>query len=109
MRFSQRQSGASILKGASSACLIAAALFISTTSAQQTSEAAQERSRLIGLHREAVASLQDVARAGASADQARRALLDASRNFEALGAGSNLDPTLRSELRRGAADLKTLA
>src|SRR5262245_55035275 len=109
MRFFHRQSGASFPSGVSSACLIAAALLIATTSAQQTSDAAQERSRLIGLHRDAVASLQQAAREGAAADEVRRALLDASRNFEALADGPSLDLSLRGELRRAAPDLKALA
>jgi len=92
---------------------------------QQTSADAQERRRLLGLHHNAVDQLQQAARAGAPAGDVRRALLDASRNLAALGAGpddepaqarppsgvasAGLDAPLRRDLRRAASDLATLA
>jgi enediyne biosynthesis protein E4 len=92
------------------------------TAAHQESAGGQERSRLLELHRNAVAQLQQAARPGAPADQVRRALLDASRSLEALGAEpdpgaahpataarTRLDPSLRSGLRRAANQLTALA
>jgi len=80
---------------------------------------AQERVRLLKLQGEAVAQLQQAARNGAPADQIRRALLEASRSLDALGAepdpapptsdGTRLAPALRGELRRAASELTTLA
>src|SRR5438876_12098149 len=59
--------------------------------AQQVRADAQERSRLLELHRDAANQLQRAARVGASADEVRRALLDASRSLDALGAGPDPD------------------
>src|SRR5262245_32323575 len=83
--------------------------WLSTTAAQQTRTAAQERTRLLELQRDAVTQLQQAMRGGAAPDQVRRVLLDAGRDLEALGAGARLDPPLGSELRRAASDLKALA
>jgi hypothetical protein len=69
---------------------------------------AQERGRLLDLQRAAEAQLQQARREGATADQIKKALLDASRSVGALGEAS-LDPALREELRRAAADLTALA
>jgi hypothetical protein len=93
--------------------------------AEQTRTQAQERSRLLELHRDAVSQLRQAAGAGAPADQVRRALLSASRDLDALGAASDpdtaqaappprpahasLDASLRRELRRAASDLAALA
>src|SRR5262245_40841122 len=85
---------------------------IPATSAQQAPPPdAQERTRLLELQRTTVARLQLAARADATTDQVRRALVDASRNLEILGAPANarLDAPLRSEVRRAASDLAALA
>src|SRR6267142_53029 len=78
---------------------------------------AQDRTRLLELQRAAVAQLQQARRDGAPADQVRRALVDASRSLEALGAEPEsstaagtpaktaLAPSLRVELRRAASAL----
>ena len=69
---------------------------------------AQERSRLLELQRTAGAQLQQARRDGATADQIKKALLDASSSLTALGE-TNLDPALREELKRAASELATLA
>ena len=69
---------------------------------------AQERGRLLELQRTAGTQLQDARREGASADQIKKALLDASRSLGAL-ADANFDPALTEELKRAASDLTTLA
>ena len=105
-----------------SASLGAIGAFMPTTAAQQARTEAQERTRLLELRRNAITQLQQAARPGAPADQIRRALLDASRSLEALGAGpdsdtarattpagTGLDPSLRRELRRAASELAALA
>src|SRR4029079_17693394 len=84
--------------------------------------AAQERARLLELQRAEVGHLRQAAREGAPADEVRRALSDASRDLDALGAepaalppegGSRMNPLLpaplRSDLRRASADLTALA
>ena len=93
-----------------------------TTAAQQARTEAQERTRLLELQRDAVTQLQQAARPGAPADQVRRALLDASRSLDALGAGPDpgTAPQQRRhgrvstrrcerELRRAASELTALA
>ena len=105
-----------------SASLGAIGAFMPTSAAQQARADTQARDRLLKLQRDAVTQLQQAARRGAPLDQVRRALLDASRSLEALGAGSDpdtahtpapartrLDPSLRSELRRAASELTALA
>jgi hypothetical protein len=105
-----------------SASLGAIGAFMPITAAQPARTEAQERTRLLELQRDAVTRLQQAARPGAPADQVRRALRDASRSLEALGAGpdsdtanpttparTRLDPLLRSELRRAASELTALA
>src|SRR5439155_3556697 len=108
-----------------SASLGAIGAFMPTSAAQQARADTQENTRLLKLQRDAVTQLQQAARRGAPLDQVRRALLDASRSLEALGAGSDpdtahtpapavpartrLDPSLRSELRRAASELTALA
>jgi enediyne biosynthesis protein E4 len=67
--------------------------------------AAQERARLLELHRVAVNQLRQAARAGAPADEVRRALDEARRSLDALGA--RLDP-FKADLQRAAADLGAL-
>ena len=92
-----------------SASLGAIGAFMPTPAAQQAAADAQERTRLLALQRDAVTQLQQAARAGAPADQVRRALLDASRSLDALSAGPDpdaapattparprLDPSLRA-------------
>jgi enediyne biosynthesis protein E4 len=92
------------------------------TAAQQGRADAQERTRLLELQRNAVTRLQEAARPGAPADQVRRALRDASRSLDALGAGpdsdtanattparTRLDQSLRRELRRAASTLRAFA
>src|SRR5829696_5048122 len=83
--------------------------------------AARERARLLELQRASVGYLRAAARSGAPVDEVRRALRDASRSLDALGAepdrpgaaGSTLPPTLpallRTDLRRAAAELTALA
>lgn len=105
-----------------SATLGAIGAFIPITAAQPAPPEAQERTRLRQLQRDAVVQLQQAALPGAPADQVRRALLEASRKLEALGAGpdsdtarattptgTGLDPSLRRELRRAASELTALA
>jgi enediyne biosynthesis protein E4 len=92
-----------------SASLGAIGAFMPTTAAQQARADAQERTRLLELHRDAVSQVQQAARVGTPADQVRRALLDASRSLDGLSAGPRLDASLRRELRRAASDLKALA
>ena len=90
--------------------------------AQPAETVAQERARLLELQRDAVTRLQQAARPGATADEVRRALLDASRSLDGLSAGpdsntanattpatSRLEPSLRRELRRAASELNALA
>jgi hypothetical protein len=74
-----------------------------------------ERQRLLRLQREGVELLTRAGRAGVPAEEARRALEDAARRLEALGAEPGagaqaveappLAPDLRAELRRTAAEL----
>src|SRR5436190_2125327 len=105
------------------AALGAVAAMMPTTAAQPGRADAQERRRLLEIQREAVSQVQQAARAGASTDEVRRALLEAGRTLEAL-AGPDpdappiaapadpsktfLDPSLRRELRRAASELATL-
>jgi hypothetical protein len=104
------------------ACLGAIGASIPPTHAQQAPAEVQERTRLLERRRDAVTRLQEAARPGAPADQVRRALLDASRNLDALAGGpdpdttpattpasTRLDPSLRGELRRAASELTALA
>ena len=76
----------------------------------------QARVRLVELHRAAVAQLE-AARGGATVDEVARALRDASRSLDALGAepdppSTRQPPILaaqaRADLRRAATDLRTL-
>jgi enediyne biosynthesis protein E4 len=104
------------------ASLSAIAAFTPTAAHQERPDA-QERSRLLELHRDAVAQLQQAARAEAPADEVRQALLGASRKLESLGAGpdpdtaspptpsarAGLDAALRRELRRAASELAAFA
>jgi len=108
------------------AMLGALAVVLAGASNQQTTPAApaaaQERARLLELQRAAVGHLRQAAREGAPADEVRRAIADAGRDLDALGAepaavppegGSHLNPLLpaplRSDLRRASADLTALA
>jgi len=104
------------------ASLGAIAASIPAPAAQQAPAEAQERTRLLERRRDAVTRLQEAARPGAPADQVRGALLDASRNLDALAGGpdpdttpattpasTRLDPSLRGELRRAASELTVLA
>src|SRR5262245_30535666 len=88
--------------------LLAIGAFVSIA-AQQPGSDAQERTRLLSLHRDTVAQLQQATREGATTDQIRSALRDANRNLEALGGGAVLDAPIRAELRRAASDLNALA
>ncbi len=91
-------------------------VFVPAPAARQQVDA-QEHARLLELHRTAVAQLQGATRQGATPDQIRQALLDASRSLQSLGAEpdpakpatSPLVPALRADLRRSAADLSTLS
>ena len=69
---------------------------------------AQERDRLLDRQRAAGTQLQQARREGATADEIKKALLDASRSVEALGE-ANFDRALREELRRAASELAVLA
>ena len=71
-----------------SASLGAMAAFIPTAAAQQARTEAQDRTRLLDLQRQTVTQLQQAARAGAPADQVRRALLEASRGPFATSSSS---------------------
>jgi hypothetical protein len=80
-----------------------------------------DRTRLLGLHREAVSLLNLAARADVPLEEVRRALLDAGQRLEAIGAEPDaraasevrgkpgLDPALRVELRRAARELAAIA
>src|SRR4051812_9629360 len=92
-----------------SASVGAASVLTPTTAAHQAQTDAQERTRLLKLQRDAVTELQQAARPDAPADQVRRALLDASRTIERLSAGTGLDSSVRSDLRRAASELKAFA
>ena len=98
-----------------SASLGAIAAFTPTTAArqaatQQTLVDAQERTRLLQVQRDALSQLQQAARPEATADRVRRALQGASRSLDTLGAATTiLDPSLRSDLRRAAGELTSLA
>jgi hypothetical protein len=82
---------------------------------------AQERTRLLELHRTASARLQQAVRDGTPADQIRLALRDASQSLQSLtvepspaatstaSAKPALPPALRDELRRAASELSALA
>ncbi len=91
-----------------SAVLAIAAAAALLGAAQQQSDTA-ERSRLLDLQRAAVVQLRQAARDGATQDQVRPALSDASRSLEALAADKTvLDPALRDELRRAASAIAAL-
>lgn len=109
-----------------SVALAALVAFVPANGATQQKPAtvrpdAQERTRLLELQRAAVARLQEATRDGTPADRVRRALLEASRSLEALGAErdpgtapetpakTRLAPALRGELRRAASELSALA
>jgi len=92
------------------------------TQAPRTAPAeVDDRARLLTLQREAANLLKRAAQSDAPIDDKRRALLDAARRLEALGAEPSprassgatqappLTPALRAELRRAADELGTLA
>src|SRR6476660_1633486 len=60
-------------------------VFVPVPAAIQQSDA-QERTKLLELQRTAVSQLQAATREGATVDQIRQALLDASRSLQSLGA-----------------------
>jgi enediyne biosynthesis protein E4 len=83
--------------------------FLPAPAAQQGRDGA-ERARLLQVQRDAVRQLQQAARPEATADQVGRALLDAGRSLDALGAATTiLDPSLRNDLRRAASELTSVA
>ena len=94
--------------------------FMAPTAAMQqaasTAPDTQERARLLELQRTAVAQVQRAAREGATADEIRAALREATRSLAAFGAEpasqtatAGLDASMRGELRRAASDLTSLA
>jgi hypothetical protein len=85
------------------------AFIMPTTAAQQAGADAQERTRLLQLQRDTVTQLQQAARPDLPADQVRRAVLNASRGLEGLSRGPSFEASLRSDLRRAASDLASLA
>jgi enediyne biosynthesis protein E4 len=99
-------------------CAVSAAM--TQTPPAATAQVA-DRTRLLGLHREAVILLMQAARADAPADKVRRALLDAGQRLDALGAepdprvkpeGANsplLARDLRTDLRRAAREIAAFA
>jgi hypothetical protein len=93
------------------AALGALVALMPAAAAQQARTDARESARLLQLARDAAAALQQAARVDAPADQVRRALLETARHLQALEAGTatRLDPSLRAELRRAAADVTALA
>src|SRR4051812_44768155 len=104
------------------ALLGAIGAFLPAAAAPQPRTDAQDRSRLLELQRQAVTQLQQAARPRKPVEQVRRALLEASRNLDALGAApapgaapattpstTRFDPSLRDELRRAAATVRALA
>jgi hypothetical protein len=99
---------------------------------ERASAANTDPARLLELQREAVTFLQQASRSDTPTDELRQAALEAARRFEALGAESEsgvvppsgstrdqspgtsamkrrLDPALRAELRRAAAELAAFA
>jgi hypothetical protein len=96
-----------------------------TQSQVRSPAAIPDRTRLLGLQREAVSLLKQAARADAPNDDARRAVLEAGHRLEALGAEPDpepdrgaasdaatkplIDPSLRADLRRAAAELAAFA
>src|SRR4051794_194107 len=76
---------------------------------------AQQRARLLELQRAAVAQLQRATRDGAPAADVRRALRDAGRSLQLLGAEPDapakavLSSSLQGEVRRAASELTALA
>jgi hypothetical protein len=95
---------------------------LACTAVAVTSQApsAPDRARLLSLHGEAVTLLKEAARADAPSDRVRRALADAGRRLEALGADPDasappdaasprLAPEVRTELRRAARELAAAA
>ena len=91
-----------------SASLGAITASMPTGAAQQARTEAQDRTRLLQLRRDAVAQLQQATRPGASEDQVRRALLDASRTVQQLGQSAHFDTSLRADLARAASALAAL-
>jgi hypothetical protein len=86
-------------------CAIGAA----TTRAPATAPAeAAERARLMGLQRDALGLLKQVARAGEPVDDIRRALRAAGERLAALDVEA-VGPELRVELRRAASELAEAA
>lgn len=88
--------------------LAAAAALCGLSEAQKPAE----RARLLELQRAAVTHIDEASRAGVSAEQIRRSLAEASQSLEALAADpaadstTRVDTSLRTELRRAAAELK---
>jgi enediyne biosynthesis protein E4 len=103
-------------------CVVTAALLLAVCTAdsaltqapKHAAAAAAERTRLLGLQREAVVLLKRVAQPGISSDQVNRALAEAGKAVAAMGGSpepgpSMLGDALRGELRRAAASLTALA
>jgi len=96
--------------------IIAAAVALSAGPAAMrqtpaTAQDAQERQRLLELHRTTVARLREATREGASGEQVRRALADARRGLEALAdaRGAAIPDALRKDLRAAGSKLADLA
>jgi enediyne biosynthesis protein E4 len=102
------RSGLFLVAASLAFCALGAAL-------ASTTQAPADRTRLLGLHREAVSLLKQASRPDVSSDDLRRALLDAGQRLEALGAepsertATEFAPELRTELRRAARDLAAFA
>jgi enediyne biosynthesis protein E4 len=91
------------------ASLGAVGALVPAPAAQQGRAEAQAPARLLQLQRDAVAQARLAARAGATEDQVRRALLDASRTVQQLSGSTRLDASLRADLAHAASALAALA
>jgi hypothetical protein len=89
---------------------VALAVFAAVTLLAQA-PADATRARLAAVQREAVAFINTASRADVPDEEVGRALLEAGRRFETLGADSAipLAPALRADLRRAADDLRASA
>ena len=115
------QNGATVPEGPCKRCSVSIAFLVLCAAgaagmlAQGTQPPeAPNRTRLLGIQREAVSLVNQSARAGAPVEEVRRALKEAGQRFEALGveptvpsdtAALPFAPALRSELRRAGGDL----
>jgi enediyne biosynthesis protein E4 len=97
-----------VLPRSAAIVVLAAAAALSGFSEAQK---ASDRARLLELQRAAAAHIEEARRGGVSAEQIRRSLAEATRNLEALAEDppadgtARVDASLRTQLRRAAAEL----